>query len=288
MNRRQEILRWVAEVPALPSATGEVCRVCQDSSRSLDELCSAIECDPGLTANLLRLVNSAYFGYSRAIETVRQAVVRLGTREVMQLAIAASVFSKVQGPVKGYDLPPGALWHHALGVGIGATELARRLGVHTGGSMFVAGLLADIGKLLLGTFVEADADAIWSVAYDQGVPFDGAERAVLGIDHAELGARLLDQWNLPERLVRAAHWHHRPQCAPTAAREIAFVHAADAICMMLGFATGCDGLHYEVQDQILGELGITTPLLDSVASRVVDGVREMERVLEPGSTAAVA
>lgn len=268
MSRRDDILAAVDAVPALPPAAGEVVRLVQDPEVDLADVCRAIELDASLTSNLLRLANSPWFRASREIDSVRAATVRLGLNTVFELVLSTVLAPIARRPVQGYDLPAGDLWEHSVAVGIGARQLAQILGRPAPQGLFTAGLLVDIGKIVLGSYLEVDARPVMDAAFDHGLPFDAAEREVLGIDHAEVGATLLDRWNLPRFLVDAVRWHHSPERHDGEPIIVDLVHAADVCCMMGGVANGSDGLHYHISAASVDRLSLT----NLVVERVVSGV----------------
>jgi hypothetical protein len=123
---------------------------------NFDQLARVIECDPGLTANVLQLANSAYFGWQGGIGSVRDAISRLGTRRIFQMVLCMSVAPLVRRPIRGYDLSADQLWEHSVAVAICAEKLAAGRRPSCQPHAFTAGLLHDLGKVLLGTFVEVD------------------------------------------------------------------------------------------------------------------------------------
>ncbi len=280
MSLRDEILAKVRSIPVLPSSASDVLALAQDPEVSLERLCQAVERDTALTANVLRLANSAYFGSPRSVDTVRQALVRLGTKQVFQLVLAAAVSPQLHRPVPGYDLGRGEFWRHSIGMGVGAVELARVLSMTPDASPFSAGLLADVGKIVLGTFVEADMEPISELAFDGRMAFDEAERAVLGIDHAEVGAYLLDYWRLPPSLVEAARWHHHPEEAGGADSVTRLVHAADALVMTLGLGNGSDGLNYHVAVNLFEEWHLSEEVLEAIVAAVLEHAVALDSAVE--------
>ena len=235
MNKRQEIIESIASVPPLPSASTEVIRLLRDPKVPSARIAQAIEYDPSLTTNVLRLANSSFFGFHRSVSTVKEAIFRLGTNQVFQLVVAATVGKMAQRPVKGYDLPGGDLWDHLVGTAIASTRLAETLHLEIPSYTFTAALTHDVGKVVLGTFVEVDAEAIRALAYEEKMSFELAEQKVLGIDHSEVGALLLEHWNLPEHLVDVVRWHHQPEnYRGKDLRAANVVHVANVLCLMAG------------------------------------------------------
>ncbi|NUQ01070.1 MAG: HDOD domain-containing protein [Armatimonadetes bacterium] len=286
MKRRDEILEVVARVPALPSSAAEALRLAQDDQVRLDRLGGVIERDPALTANLLRLANCAWFGFARRVPTVREALIRLGGREVVHVVLAAIAAPYLQRPVRGYDLPVGVLWERSVATAVGAVELANALGLRPPGSLFEAALLADIGKIVLGSFVEAEAEPITSLAYEQEMSFEQAEREVLGISHAEVGAALLDGWLLPEEIVEVVRYHHQPELSGQARLATVLVHAADALCMILGQGTGADGLNYRLSDCVAQELPLQKLPADELVSILQERASEARQLIGLAGCAA--
>jgi putative nucleotidyltransferase with HDIG domain len=274
---RNEILSKVKNIPSMPSVVVKLRQFLSDPDVNFDELARVIEHDPGLTANLLQLANSAYFGWSRKIKTVKEAITRLGTNRIFQMVLCMSVAPLVRKPVKGYDMESGGLWRHSIATAICADKLAIALKLDDVEEIFTAGLLHDMGKVLLGTFVEIDDEPIKDLVTRGNLSFNEAERAVLGIDHAEAAAVLLEAWNLPEKVVLAARWHHNPEEAPADAQRIVdLIHAADIICIRGGWGIGTDGPNYHENEAALSRLGLTAAVEADVTLAVTEGLEELK------------
>lgn len=278
MNRREEVLSKVDTIPSLPAAAVEVARLIQDPEVDFAKVASAIEYDPGLTSNVLRLANSAYYGGARSVGSVKEAVVRLGARQIFQMVVASSVHPIVVRPVRGYDLSPGELWEHSVSVALGTEELASFCSVKPPAYAFTAALVHDVGKIVLGTFVEVDAGPIMELAYQEGLSFEVAEQQVLGIDHAEAGAALLESWSLPQSVVDVVRWHHQPEGFQGETLLCDLVHAADQMSMVTGIGAGADGLNYRPSSEVIERLGLTTSAAESIMCRIVTSLNEVREV----------
>jgi putative nucleotidyltransferase with HDIG domain len=277
---RNNILAKVRNVPSMPSVVIKLRQYLSDPDVSFDELAKVIEYDPGLTANLLQLANSAYFGWSGKIKTVKDAISRLGTNRIFQMVLCMSVAPLVRKPVKGYDMESNGLWKHSIAVAICADQLARILRIPNSEEAFTAGLLHDMGKILLGTFVEVDDQPIKDLVKTESLSFNEAERRVLGIDHAEAAAELLQYWKLPENVVAAARWHHSPEEADEKFRSIVdLVHVADILCIRMGWGVGTDGPLYCLNEEAEERLGIDSSVENEVTDKVGAAIDDLKSIL---------
>ncbi|HPO17062.1 MAG TPA: HDOD domain-containing protein [Candidatus Hydrogenedentes bacterium] len=264
MSQRKEILEKVAAIPALPVAAAQVIHLIYTQEAGVAEIMKAIEYDAGLTTDVLRLANSAYFAGPRTISTLRDAGVILGAARILQMVMASAIFPLASKPIQGYGLPAGQLIDHLVAVGIGSEQLAKELHFNAPQYTFTAGLLHDIGKVVLGTFIEVDAEPILQQAYEEKLSFEMAERAVLGIDHAEVGAVLLESWHLPREIVTPVRWHHQPDDAGENFLVADLVHAADTLSLQCGLGVGIDGLNYHVSPSAVARLNLKTAVAERV------------------------
>ena len=281
MSRRDEILSKIGSIPAMPTVVVEIRKLLTNPDVNFTELAQIIKYDPGLTTNILHLANSAYFGFSKSVNSVQQGIVRLGTKRIFELAVAAAIAPMAQKAVKGYDLSPGKFWEHSVAVAIGAEQLALVLNIKAPDYTFTAGLLHDIGKIVLGTFVKVDVAPIMALANQENVSFDEAEKQVLGIDHAEAGAILLEKWNLPESLVNVDRWHHQPDQFQGDRLVLDLVHVADVLAMMGGLGVGEDGLNYHTSSEVVARLNLTTKITEGVVCKIMSGLKELSSLFNP-------
>ena len=147
-------------------------------------------------------------------------------------------------------MPPGALLDFALATAIGVEEIARVMHTPLPPHAFTSAMLCDVGKLALGSFVEVDSNAILHYAFEEGLTFDAAEREVLGIDHAEVGALLLERWQIPESISVVTRWHHRPDECPESSETLQLVHLAAQLSLLSGLGCAQDGLNYRPSNKL--------------------------------------
>ncbi len=265
----QEVAAAVAELPAMPASIAEVIAACDDHDMTVGQLSQVILRDQSLTANILKLANSSFYGHSRRVTTVTEAVVMLGFSAIKSLAISSHTARLLSGGLPGYGLQQGELWRHSISVAFTARRLAVEVRLAPVEEAFVAGLLHDIGKTILSSYMEHAFDEVTRIAQDRRIPFHDVEAELLGFDHAELGAQIAVAWSFPPELEEAIRFHHSPGGATLKPALAHCVHLADAACMMLGVGLGADGLMYGVDPESLEVLGITPDrlmgLMDDVA-----------------------
>ncbi|MBN2232196.1 MAG: HDOD domain-containing protein, partial [Deltaproteobacteria bacterium] len=188
----------------------------------------------------------------------------------------------------GYSLYAGELWRHAVACAVMTQVLRERFQVPIDGQMlFTAGLLHDIGKVVLSHYVEEDYNRIEALVKIRRCAFQEAEREVLGFDHAEIGGRLAESWQFPESIVAAIRFHHEPGSALPAVRQPAeLVSLADSLALMVGYGTAVDGLAYRVPHQFIDERRLTVHDIESVIAEFQLEMNRAEDMLELGDAVA--
>lgn len=269
MNRREAIIQAIAKAPSLPTQAVQVIRELQDPLCKLPELSRKIELDPGLTSMMLRLANSAYFGCQRSIVSVRDAVVRLGINNIFKLVISFAASGLTAKPIPGYELAANTLWEHSVAVAIGSERLAERLELPMPQHLFSAAMLHDIGKIVIGPFIAKDIDWILESVEREHLSFEQAEQQVLGIDHAEVGALLLESWSLPPCICEAVRGHHNPQVCGASTATADLIHIADILFTMAGVGVGRDGLNYHSHPEVIARIHLPSLVAESVLGSVL-------------------
>jgi putative nucleotidyltransferase with HDIG domain len=273
----EDIIKRVESFPAMSSAAVKVLSLLDDPDYDPIKVENALRQDPSLTANILRLSNSAYFGLSSKVGSIRQALVLLGWKRLSQLVLTSCVTAIMNKEVPGYDLPPGDLWRHSIAVSVAAEGLVSELKLKAGDEIFTAALLHDLGKLVLGAFVKEQLVKIEEAAAT-GLAFEEAEMLVLGTDHAEIGARILERWSLPQSIVRAVRWHSDPDKSTVADVMVDTVHVANVLCSMMGIGIGREGLRHKPSPSATRRLGVSVPALERVASRALQWANELAQL----------
>ncbi len=276
----KKIASVVKSFPGMPGTALKLLAMIDDPAMRVSQIEKILRQDPGLTANVLRMANSAYFGIPSKVGSIRQAVILLGLKRLIQMVVAACVSAIMDKPVPGYDLPPGELWRHSIAVSVAAEGLVKELKVDAGEEIFTAALLHDVGKLVLGEFVKDDFKQI-ETAVSEGIAFETAETIVLGTNHADTGAQILTNWSLPDEIVNAVRWHHAPENAEQTSAMLDIVHVANFMSMMIGVGIGRDGLQHQPSVEVTDRLGLEPYHLEKVASQTMQWVNELTEVLGP-------
>jgi putative nucleotidyltransferase with HDIG domain len=266
-------------LPSMPTAAAKVISLLENPETTASEIESTIKLDAGLTANILKLVNSAYFGFPAEVGSVKRAIVLLGLKRLVQIVMTSCVNALLEKQVIGYDLPPGELWRHSIAVSVAAEGLVNELKISVPEELFTAALLHDVGKLILGKFVQQDIKEI-ELKASEGVAFQTAEQKVLGTDHAEIGAHILKKWSLPQEIVDTVRWHHDPDSAEEPNTLVDIVHVADVLCLMIGIGVGREGLQYEPSPSVSKRLGLKSNHIEMIASQTLLWTDELIGALE--------
>jgi len=271
---KKKIAREIASFPSIPQAAAKILAMLDNPNTSAEEIGAVLRYDAGLTANILKLTNSSYFGLPSKVASVRQALVLLGWKKLAHLIMTACVSAIMDKAVPGYGLPMGELWRHSIAVSVVAEGLAKELEMTGVDEIFTAALLHDVGKLVLGAFIKAETGSVDAMA-DRGISFEKIERKVFGTDHAEIGARILQNWSFPEQIISAVRWHHEPDGAPVSNPLIDIVHVANVLCLMIGMGVGREGLQYHLSDGAVQRIGLKEGQLEWVAANAVSWVEEI-------------
>ena len=273
----KQVAALIKTFPSMPGAAVKLLALIDDPGMTVSQIEEILRYDAGLTANLLKLANSDYFGMPSKVGSVRRAVILLGLKRLIQMVIASCMGAIMDKPVPGYDLSPGELWRHSIAVSVAAEGLVKELEITAAEEIFTAALLHDVGKLVLGEFVHEDLNKI-EKALSHGISFEMAENIVLGTDHAEVGAKILTSWSLPRNIINAVRWHHDPGATEQPGTMLDIVHVANVLCLMIGIGVGREGLQYQPSTEVTNRLGLESYHLEKVASQTLQWVNELSEV----------
>ena len=245
----ESVARRVADVPMLPVVVSRLLEMVGRENHSAKDMVHIVEHDSALTLRVLRVANSAAYSRGQQISSLQRAILQMGEKMVISIAIESCSPWIFNQPLEGYESPAGELWDHSLQTAIITRELTRFSNFPILQDLaFTAGLLHDVGKVIISEFLEGNtAELAQKCDNRQVYDFLGAERGAAGTDHCEIGFALAQRWNLPQALAFAIRDHHHPVGTEAPYQSLVFaVHLGDLVSMMGGAGTGVDSLAYKM------------------------------------------
>ena len=270
---KEKIFRSLRDLPPMPQVAQKARRVLSNPNASYADLARVIETDQGIVTRVLKMANSPFYGLSGNVSTVQHASAVLGSKALMDLLNLACSSEILGKTLSGYDLSAGDLWKHSLAVARASQVLAGRVQPALEQDAFSAGLIHDVGKLILDPYIDERKAEFQSFVKLQNGTFLSAEKMILGFDHAQLGAEVCEKWQIPRHIALALRFHHGP--APSNRDALSYiVHAADAIAIMSGIGAGLDGLLYSIHGEAMDFLRMTDEGVTEVMADVAGYVEK--------------
>jgi putative nucleotidyltransferase with HDIG domain len=232
-NRIKRITESIIGLPTLPTIVSRMLELVDNPRTSAASLARLISSDQALTARVLKLANSAYYGFPREISTVNMAIVVLGFNTVKDMGLSLSVFDVFKDVENNKSFDISRFWEHSIGCGVASRMLARNYYSRYAAESFVAGLLHDIGKIILNQYFHTEFIEIMSRTVN-GMSLDNAEIEVIGTSHARIGAWLAEKWNLPKIISETILYHHEPWNSRNEKVFISIINLADHLCHLSG------------------------------------------------------
>jgi putative nucleotidyltransferase with HDIG domain len=219
----------IKDIPTLPTIVFELNKLLRDPDTSIKTVCDTIEKDQAITLKILKLVNSAFYGFKSKISDLRNAVALLGYNAVRNAIVSLSVINSFPKHVALMDFDITLFWKHSLAVAVTSKNIAQLSKKESPDNCFVGGLLHDTGKVILAQYFPELFEAVWTTLQKEEVSFYESERKTLPIDHTKIGAHLAGKWQLPEGLVDAIRWHHEFQPELKSANFVRNIYLANFI-----------------------------------------------------------
>jgi len=235
-QKRAQVLRQMTEkiigLPTLPTIVTQLISVVGDPASSARQIAQLVSTDQALTAKILKVANSSFYGFDRQIATVQLAIVVLGIDMVKNIGLSVAVLKRFSQGQEHALFDRQRFWEHAIGAGVAGRMLARKFyDRRKADEAFVAGVLHDIGKLILIEYFYNEFVEALTLAKKKDMALVDAEEEVLGVSHADVGGWLTEKWNLPPHLVNAISYHHRPFEQPVNEPEnlVVLTHLGNAL-----------------------------------------------------------
>jgi len=266
----EEILAKVEHLPGMPAIVQQILMTVSDPEFELQKVVNLVRLDQGITADVLRICNSPYYGLQTKISSLEQAIAYMGANQIVEIVLSSKVVGHFRKGQFGYRLAKGELWQHSMATALMAQKLGERLSYPDLPTLFTAALLHDLGKLILSEYVGDKFAEIEVLVRDHGMPFVQAERKVLGLDHAILGAAVARKWNLPEPITHAIAFHHNLEPARKHKGIARIVALANLLVVHLGIGSGAQGLAAPVPAGLLKEMGLKSRDVDRLSLELKD------------------
>ncbi|MCP3875744.1 MAG: HDOD domain-containing protein [Desulfobacteraceae bacterium] len=279
MTTLQNLMKELKNLKPIPAVANQLLAVVDNPDSSMEDIANVIQYDPAITASVLKTCNSAFFGLKNPAESIKDAVNLLGTDQVIELVLLKSGAKALSGKQKGYGMEKGDMWLYSVSSAVVAKQVAIKLSLKNKNTIFTAALVKDIGKTILESHVFDEVKKINLLVKDKGFSFREAEKKILGIDHAELGALIAKMWKFSPKMIKLIRHHHLADEKMIKDKEIAAVYLADCICMMMGQGVGSDGLSYRFKAQAMKELGLSADDVSMIIAEFGINMQEVEELL---------
>ena len=258
MKHVDDIIKRIDALAPLSKVINRVLDIANDPEGPISELAAIVQYDLTLTANVLKLCNSAYYGFPVHVDSINHAVKLLGANKIVDLAVIGGVGKNLSKAQKGYDLKRGELWKHSVASALLAKSFSEKN--HPDSDKFIvytASLLKDIGKVVIDGYVRRAFAKIKSLVDIKGYSFDEAETEVIGINHADLGGLIAERWNFSPKMIFLIRNHHLGDPDSRKDLETVIIYLVDTVSRMAQAGIGADSLAYRVYDDIFGRLGVS-------------------------------
>jgi len=245
------------ELKPIPQVALKILRMINEDLYEIDSLAEEIRKDQVISARILQLCNSASFSNRKKIETLEHAVVMLGQRLLLKFVISASLDNFFSQCGMGYSLCKGGIYHHAISTAIIAEKLADITGKTPPALAYTAGLLHDIGKVVLDQYIYADFPLFYRQLNEERKESIEVEKDVLGIDHTEAGSELAHSWSFPESLIETITYHHKPEDTVQNTELVHIVYLADLLMSRFNTSLEIERLNTESLSSRLEAIGLS-------------------------------
>jgi putative nucleotidyltransferase with HDIG domain len=283
------ILKRIRDIPSLPEIVNRILEILGHPNTPASEIAKLISYDPGLTSKVLRMVNSAAYGFQRQISSIQHGIMILGFNNVRGLVLSASIFKLFEGHTHPGGLNHKKFWEHSLGTAVAARMMAKQLHIPEADDIFSAAMLHDIGKVVMDVYFSEDYQAVLDTARQQhmlphGNNFYILEQTLMGVTHTNIGNFLATKWKLPVNITEVIQYHHQPHLAKNCQNLVYLVALANEMAILefehkghyqeeyftpslLDYFNLSHDTLREYQDLLRQDMSSAQDLLDSISSR---------------------
>ncbi len=272
----ETVMRSMEEIQPIPQVALKILRLINEEEHDIKELTEEIRQDQVICAKTLKFCNSAVFGCIKKIESLEHALAFLGFKNLVKLAISTLMGNFYGRSDAGYSLCKGGLYHHAVGTAIISEKLANLTAKVKPGLAFTAGLLHDIGKVVLDQYIASAYPLFYRQLFEEETDFSAAEKTNLGIDHTQVGGDLAVRWSLPDSLIDTIRHHHKPENALRNFELTYIVYLADLLMSRFHAGLELERLSTETLSTKLGTIGFSTEKFSDIVDLIPAGVFKSE------------
>jgi HD-like signal output (HDOD) protein len=281
IDRPEDLLRGYVQVSSLPVVYTRINDAVNNPRTSMTEISAIISDDPGLTARLLQLVNSAFYGYPNKIDTISRALLIVGLQQLRDLALATSIMTLFEG-ISEDLINMESFWKHSIACGLAAKIIATYRRESHVERYFVAGIVHDIGRLIIFKKAPQESRDTLLFCKKNKKTLYSAERQLIGVDHCEVGRALLSSWNLPPVLSEVVSYHHRPGSATSFSMEAAIVHIADILAHGMQFGSSGENFVPPLDERAWELLDMPISSLSPIVDQLDRDLSDIEKIILGG------
>ncbi len=279
ITRMKTIVDEIRHLRPWPPVALRVVQLSREPAVLPNDLVEVLQTDAALTARVLKLCNSAYYGFQRQVASLQEAGNRLGSQALVHLVLTTCVERAFEGNSSITPARARRLWERSVMNALSASHLATIHGEVDRNVAYTAGLLCNFGHLVLDAHLEELRDEIQAYR-SAGVDMLEAERAAVGLDHGQIAGRMMRRWNFPEALVDAVEHHHAPERAAVDPQLAAITHLGEAMTHAVALGEGLDGLAYQLSDKALGLTGLTQARLAALEDSLMAELQRARLIVQ--------
>ena len=273
-----KLLGTMQNLPAMPQVITKAQRIMADPNSSLKDLANIAKTDQAIVAKALRMANSAYYGLRGKVSSIEHFSVMLGHKGFGELVTMSAASKLLGGRLKGYGVDAGALWRHSLVVAFGARIIANRTVPDLANDAFTAGIIHDVGKLILDQSIFERKDEFEDLFREGQRTLVEAEKEILGFDHAEMASDMCKRWRFPPSLAIPIKFHHSPSLS--GGNQLAYtLNIADSMALMSDVEVDVDDMLDRLDDTAAGFLGLQYEDVSDIMTEIIRSVEEVEEGL---------
>lgn len=275
-------LARVRNLPALPVVAGNIIKLTQNPDSTSFEIAGVISQDQVLASKVLRIANSAYYGFPGKITTINHAIVVLGLNNIKNIVLSTAIMEKFASQGSALNFDRTSFWKHSLLCGIICKKISEHMGLKNAEEMFMCGLLHDFGKLILDSFFHEEFVQALALANKEASSLMAAENQIFGFNHSGVGSMVLKKWSFPPAIVKAVQFHHAPAENTSTFRAASIVHVADYLCRRIGIGSSGDEVLPRLDAKAFQLTGLTSDKIKRMSPQITKEFKTATTFLDKG------